>query len=350
VTPSAIRSPLADCVLIENWTTRFLSGSDHCYEVRYSFFADLDAGSDLGGAIYQSAGKSPVFVFDSLFLRCSASLGGAIGCYGASLEAARCCFEDCQADAGIAVDIAYVDSAMSLGTSNIFDCHRRGLGSINLQAVTGLSLSLVNISDTIRPGTPGTAIQSDGVENGFEILYSSLVTCDGLSLISGSFDGDHPALEFCNLYNNTATDSLVIITGWAPRFDHCIFAGNVCPRYLAGGSGSASGYVLTNCVFDVNLPADDTLASSANVVYNAVTASWSLAHLESCYDAGQEATAPASSVPPSETPTAVFTAYWAPTGGVWGCFSDAFYLCFRWLPGKMDCDFAVTPEVLNRIA
>jgi hypothetical protein len=291
-----------DCVLVQNRATRFIAGTEVCYAIRYSLFADLGGTGVDGGAIYLGVDASPVFVFDSLFLRCSAASGGAICCLRGSLEVLRCCVEDCQAEGGIAVEIGGLTRPFSIEMSNIFDCHRGGWTLIRLPAITELSLSFVNISKIIRPGNSANAVWAAHSSAGFYIFYSSLVGSEGLSLLRSFFLDDHPALEFCNLYNNTATESLVVTGGWALRFDHCIFAGNVCPHYFTGGS--VSGSILTNCVFDVDLPQDETLASSANVKYNAVTSSWSLVHLESCYDPDPMA---------SETPTAVFTIYWPPS-------------------------------------
>jgi hypothetical protein len=261
-----------------------------CYEVTFSIFGGLVLASGDGGAIY-TGGYTVMYISDSTFDDCCSSegAGGAIAAYGSNMEGFRCCFQACEAKTyGLAIHFQGGADPKSFADSNFYNCSNDlgGEGLLRLNVVLMLQLDRLNITGTNQAGKEGAAlrVEAGSFSNPWTLSYSTICKCIGASALSHWGYGQRPVVQFCNVYNSTASVNLIRVNVLGLTLDHCILFGNAESAEFGMATPGGYGYQLFDCVLDGSAPDSGILAALENVQTNSVTDSFDLARVTQCND------------------------------------------------------------------
>jgi hypothetical protein len=258
-----------------------------CFEIVSSIFRNI-ASTGQGGAIYQTLAQNNLYILDSTFDNCSSSVDGGAALLCSYAEVERCCFQACQCRGGSGLAVAMQSSGLRFfGGCNFCDCAsetREGLISV-LGGSPQCSLDRLNITETrLADGKRGAAILATVTTCRWSMSSCTIVNCTGGTVISSSVTDVNPMVEFCNFYDNLASDHLFSVTAYGLKLDHCVLNGNgQSLEFEMTNPSVANGYQLSQCVLDGDLPDPSILALSSGVETHATTDSLPLVHNSPCY-------------------------------------------------------------------
>jgi hypothetical protein len=273
------------CAIFIGQSERFSLGAESCYEILFSMFLHLSV-SGSGGAILQSS--SAIFIQDSTFDDCSCSeSGGAIAAFGPGTEVLRSCFLRCEADVtGSVFATDATTFAKLIADSNVCGCgNTLGPAAINLNSAVTFRWDRANATSAGRSGQPSAVFRSQIAGSRWTLAYSTVFGCMGTTALESASTGTRPFIEFSNFYNNTGVFSAGLFSAETLGFklDHCIVSGTSGYNFHMNTASVPSGYELSNCVLDAELPASNLLFAAVDVLANTITDSFDLNLFNECY-------------------------------------------------------------------
>jgi hypothetical protein len=317
--------------------SRLEYNSADCLQVLDCFFENLQ--DRVGGAIYiQNTVVPEVHVRTCTFHGTSAtsggppdnlpSYGGGLCHEGGILNVSDCCFRQTSSSSyGTAIhwDTSGTDEVITRST--FFGCFSSGDGTYGTISETdgrrvgfaSLNFTECRLGVTAANGWGFCLYSSSGVSR-VEVVYSTILDCVGSTGIHTHLYVSH-TLRFCNFYGNSVSvdGAILYAEGVGMDLQYCIFNGDAPPFGMSYvPDDEYDSFSLISCVFsipesDLSLP----FYIYANNVFEAVTASYYLTHLNTHY-------CPTA----SDMPSLVFTTMVPYSRLGRGVIVQLFFFCF----------------------
>jgi hypothetical protein len=285
--PSPTISQTSYCDIFEGATSRLISYSVFCVQVRSSLFANM--GATYGGGICIWHTLPLVNVSDCTFYLCRASYGGGIDYSGSDLSVAGSCFRATSGlDSGTGISLSDGRGAVSLQSLTFVLCARDGdlaFGTIAdsigfTSSYRVLNFSHCSLSQTEGDGSVLAVSQADG---NWTFSYCTVVNCVGLSGIWSRCES-LCGVTYCNFYDNSvpamsgviACERIGVLVRW------CVFKNNTHDIFLERLSDE-SRFQIMNCVFSGQLPDESYYLATVNNVFHSETATRYIDHLDTGY-------------------------------------------------------------------